>query len=250
MRIPLLAVLLTTFLSGCLFLGNSKAPIPKAFVPALDQSGDRILIIVLSGMFSDEESLKQHGLHTVIQKSWPDADVLLTAARLPYYSEGVLTQRLHDEIIKPARDERYDQVWLAGGSMGGLGALMYEREYPGQVTGIVLLAPRLGNGELIDEIHRSGGIGAWNPGPLPAEMNGDNYERQVWKMIKLRGKQRDFLHRVWLICGTEDRMLPGARLLAPQLLPSQYIERPGGHDWDFWVSATEQIFARIRAAQT
>ena len=29
-----------------------------------------------------------------------------------------------------------------------------------------------------------GGAQSWDPGPLPAEMDGDNYRRQVWTMVK------------------------------------------------------------------
>lgn len=232
-----------------MLMGNSNAPIPTELLPALQPADERILIVVLPGMFSDEASLKERGLHERIQKSWPDADVLLTAARLPYYTDGVLVQRLHRDILTPARENGYRQIWIAGGSMGGLGALMYEREHPGAVTGIVLLAPRLGDGALIEEIARAGGVQAWDAGPLPPEMNGGNYERQVWKMVQQRSGQPEFASRIWLICGDQDRMLPGSRLLAAQLPESHYVERPGDHNWRFWLSATEEMFGRVRLAQ-
>ena len=54
-------------------------------------------------------------------------------------------------MIAPARARGYAGVWLAGASMGGMGTLLYERSRPGELDGLVLLAPYLGDRGLLEE---------------------------------------------------------------------------------------------------
>jgi len=233
-------------LAGCFTIGNSKVPIGTLSLPALRPAAERTLVIVLPGFGNDAEDLKDQGVAQAIRESWPETDVLLTSATFAYYRDGKLVQRLHDEIVGPARSEGYARIWLAGASLGGMGVLLYEREYPGELTGLVLFAPFLGNGELLDEIRAAGGPRAWNPGPLPAEMNGDNYQRQVWKMVKGWTPRPELARRVWLACGTSDHLIEDVRLLAPVLPGSHYLELPGGHTWGLWISSAKEVFSRIR----
>ena len=60
----------------------------------------------------------------------PDADFVPTGIRLAYYMEGRLLQRLHEEIILPAHERGYTEIWLVGASMGATRALMYDSQYP------------------------------------------------------------------------------------------------------------------------
>ena len=56
----------------------------------------------------------------------------------------------------------YGEIWLVGVSMGGLGAFFHERAYPAQVTGLILLAPFVGDDrKLLAEIDAAGGAVAW-----------------------------------------------------------------------------------------
>lgn len=233
-------------LAGCFAIGNSKVPIATVPVAAPQPSAGRALVIVLPGFGTDAGEMKERGVAEAIQNSWPEADVLLTSATWAYYRDGRLVPRLHEEIVGPALRKGYRQVWLAGASMGGMGALLYEREYPGELTGIALFAPFLGGNELLDEIRAAGGPRKWDPGPLPAEMNGDNFERQVWKMVKGWADRPELARRVWLACGTSDRLLDGVRLLARELPEAHYLEMPGGHTWRLWLSAAKEVFSRIR----
>src|SRR5258708_37647429 len=128
--------------------------------------------------------MKDHGLAELSQEWWGEGDVLLPSEPFTYPRGGKLVPRQHEETVERAFHGGYARVWLAGASLGGMGALLYEREHPGELTGLALFAPFLGNRELLDEIRAAGGPRTWDPGPLPAEMNGDNYQRQVWKMVK------------------------------------------------------------------
>ena len=240
-----LALCLAAGLAGCFTIGDSKAPIGTVSVPAPRPAAERTLVIVLPGFGDDAQDMKGHGLAEVIQESWPEADVLLTSATFAYYRDGKLVPRLHDEIVGPSLRAGYVRVWLTGASLGGMGALLYEREHPGELAGLALFAPFLGNRELLDEIRAAGGPRTWDPGPLPAEMNGDNYQRQVWKMVKGWTPRPELARRVWLACGTSDHLIEDVRLLAPALPGSHYVELSGGHTWSLWISGAKEIFSRI-----
>lgn len=218
-------------------------------VAALRPSAERTLIIVLPGFGADAAEMRERGVAGAIQEAWPEADIVLTSATFAYYRDRRLVDRLQDDVVGPALKKGYRRIWLAGASLGGMGALLYEREYPGALAGIVLFAPFLGSNELLHEIHAAGGARRWDPGPLPAEVDGDNYQREVWKMVKGWGQRPELARRVWLFCGTNDRLIDGARLLAQDLPEANYLEQPGGHTWGTWVSGAKEMFTRIRQVQ-
>src|SRR2546427_5893390 len=152
-----LALCLAAGFAGCFTIGDSKAPIGTVSVPAPRPAAERTLVIVLPGFGDDAQDMKGHGLAEVIQESWPEADVLLTSATFAYYRDGKLVPRVHEEIVEPALHGAafhggYRRIWLAGASMGGMGALLYEREQPGGLTGLVLVAHLLGGEALSVEI--------------------------------------------------------------------------------------------------
>jgi len=241
-RIAALAAAVALGLPSCMFLGDSRDPIPYQRIAAVAPAPEHPLIVMLPGLEDDARVVHEHGVDRAIQRAWPTADLVITATTYPYYRDARLVKHLKREIIDPARRQGYREIWLAGGSMGGLGALMYEHEYPGDVAGLVLLSPYLGGTFLVHYIRDAGGVRKWRPGALPRRLTADDYKRQVWAMVKGWDAHPELAQRVWLICGKDDQMLPGARLLAEMLPPHHYIEREGRHDWDFWTPAAEQIF--------
>ncbi|MGB5081884.1 MAG: alpha/beta hydrolase-fold protein [Burkholderiales bacterium] len=248
-RIPSLAACLAGLaLAGCFAIGNSGVPIDTLSVAAPRPPAERTLVIVLPGIGSDAREMKDRGIADAIHASWPEADILLTSATLAYYRDGKLVPRLHREIVEPARKSGYARVWLAGASLGGMGALVYEREHPGEVTGIALFAPFLGNADLLEEIRSAGGPGNWEPVPLPAGMNGDHYQRQVWRMVKSWADRPRLARCIWLAVGTRDRFAEGARLIEPVLPGTHYLELPGGHTWNCGAARQEKSFRASAAS--
>lgn len=237
---PLLVLCAAIAVSGCALIGPARDVVPTIKVAGSDPG--KTLIVVLPGIGTDAEDLRDQGIPAAIQRGWPEADVLLVDATFQYYRTGVMVPRLRDAIEK-ARAEGYREMWLAGGSMGGLGVLLYEWHYPGEMAGIVLLSPFLGDD--VPEQVRAAGLDRWEPGPPPSKMNGDNFEQLVWTMIKDWRQQPELARRAWLVCGTEDRLFPDVQLLAPRIPPNQYLTSPGGHDWAYWVPAAESTFRRI-----
>lgn len=236
----LLPLLAAVALSACTILGPARDVVPTIKVPGSDPG--QALVVVLPGIATDEEDLRDEGVAAAIQRGWPEADVLLVGATFQYYRTGVMVPRLRDAIVK-ARAEGYREIWLAGGSMGGLGVLLYEWHYPGELTGLVLMSPFLGDD--VPEQVREVGLERWQPGPLAPKMDGDNFEQHVWSMIKGWRQRPELGRRAWLVCGTEDRLFEDVQLLAPEIAQGQYLPGPGGHDWAYWIPAAESTFRRI-----
>lgn len=235
-------------LAACSFtIGDSRRPIASQTFAAPAASAQRPLVIVLPGFGVGVQGMKDHRVAQTIQEVWPEAEVQLADATFAYYRDGNLITRLHEEIVGPAaRAGR--KIWLLGASLGGMGVLLYEHEHPGELTGIILFAPFLGDRPLLEEIRAAGGARGWNPGAQPAELTSENYQREVWRMIKTWTERPDAAPPVWLACGDEDRLLHGVRLLAAALPPERYFELQGGHSWNTWLNGGKTVFSQIRSA--
>lgn len=229
-------------LPGCFPKGDPSRPIPAVLVPAQQQA--QRLVVVLPGRGDDVAGLRRSGIAEAIQAAWPDADVILSGLALGYYLEGRAPQRLHDEIVAPARRRGYREFWLVGASLGGMGSLMYDRAHPGEADGIVLLAPYLGERPLLDEIAAAGGVAAWEPGPEPAAVTADNFQRELWRHLRTWSRDPSRAAGVWLAYGDRDRLRTAMPLLTPLLPASQVLVRPGGHAWTVWSPATGEILRR------
>lgn len=246
----LLSLLTAVAVAGCVTIGDAGKPIGSILVAAPQPSSERTLVVVLPGFGNAAEDMREQGIDKAVHRSWPQADVLLTSATFAYYKERNIVERLQADVIAPARAQGYRQIWLAGASIGGMGVLFYEHEYPGAVDGLVLMAPWAGDHELIDEIRAAGGVTQWQPGEIPVVVDGDNYQREMWRVVKRWSEDSQSRQRVWLICGDEDRLLQTSRLIAPALPESHYVEIPGAHDWKTFIQATERVIGEIRKPRT
>lgn len=242
-----LVLALALTLGACASMGDAGRPIGTIESPASDPKANPPIIVVLPGFGSDAQTLKDHEVDEAIHKSWPQADVLLTSATSPYYVHKVVVQHLEDDVLEPVRRQGYREIWLAGASIGGLGALLYERAHPEVVTGLILFAPWMGPEALLEEIRKAGGVALWDPGPVPEKLTGDNYQREVWRVVKGWSQTPASANRIWLVCGDKDRLLGAAQLMADVLPESHFLEVSGGHTWATWLASAEQVIADIHA---
>jgi len=239
----LLHPLLVLLLAACSTGGDITRPIPTLLVPAT-QSPHR-LVVMLPGRGDDLESLAGRGIAQIIHRQWPDADVILTGLTMPFYREGHAAKRLHGEILAPARTRRYDEIWLAGISLGGLGALMYDRAYPGEIDGILLISPYLGDKALYREIEDAGGLDRWRPGPVQA-FTPETYQRELWRYIQGWSADPRRAGSVWVAWGDRERFRDRIALLAAQLPPGHAFELAGHHNWALWQPAATTLLEHAR----
>lgn len=235
-------------LAACVNTGDRNMPIPTRTALAGASPGDT-LVIVLPGRWDNVEVMAGAGVVEAVQGAWPEADVLLTSATMAYYTDGRLAERLHEQVVAPARESGYRTVWMMGASMGGLGTLLYEQAYPGQLDGLVLLAPYLGRSRLLREIADAGGIQDWSPGPVPAERNRSNFDRELWRHLQTWLSDPAKGERTWLAYGADDRLRDAVPVFSPLIPEEQVMERPGGHAWTVWTPAAGEVLSSARQGQ-
>ena len=169
-------------------------------------------------------------------------------ATIGYYLDGSVAHRLQREIIELARTLGYREIWLVGVSMGGLGAFLHERTYPGEVNGFILLAPYVGDdAKLFAEIDAAGGPVSWASSQpvVTAQRNKAEYQRALWRFLGRLRIDPDSPLQIWVAYGDTDRLLPGIERLIG-LIPPRYVSRlKGGHSWEVWTKGFTRILAKI-----
>lgn len=236
------------------FLGGNRSkpdptkPIIAEWYFAQPDGRGRRLFIFLPGRRDRASDFVRHGFIAMTQSRIPSLDCVAVDATIGYYFDASVADRLQAEIIEPARRLGYREIWLVGVSMGGLGAFFHEREYPGEVNGLILLAPFLGNDlKLFAEIDTAGGAITWARGqPAPAARGHQGeFQRELWRFLgRMQSDQQPQL-QIWLAYGDADRLVPGIERLKA-LIPAEHVFKlKGGHTWEVWTAGFLEILAKI-----
>jgi pimeloyl-ACP methyl ester carboxylesterase len=223
-----LSVLVLIALSAC--LPSTRIPVETVAYPYRENARQECLVVFLPGRGAGVRDYDKEGFIDMARRAGVRADMISIDLHIGYYREGTAFLRLRQDVIMPARDNGYTCIWLAGISLGAYGALEYETLYPGEITGLVLLAPYLGEKEIVNEIKAAGGVKTWEPGKV-AETD---YQRKLWQWIKKYAPRNPDLPVIYLGYGTEDRFALEDGLLAEALDPRRVVTRPGIHAWTTW----------------
>jgi len=213
------------------------APAPASGAPA---PGARRMVVFLPGRGDRAVTFDGEGFISAAKAAGLDADLVAADAGLGYYMRRTIVERLWSDVLAPAVAAGYSEIWLVGISMGGLGAITVAREHPGAVAGIVLLAPYLGEREVLDEVAAAGGLARWMPPAAPAP---DDF-RSVWKWLRGYVALPAGPPALWLGYGDVDRYRSAHALLAAALPRDRVLTTRGGHDWDAWRALWKELLAR------
>jgi pimeloyl-ACP methyl ester carboxylesterase len=187
------------------------------------------LVLMLPGAHMRAADFAAHGFGDALgARGWP-IDALGVDADLGVYLDRTIAQRLHRQIVTPARARGYVRIWVLGISLGGLGALSYAQAYPQDVQGVILLAPFLGTTGLIAEVTRAGSLAQWSPGDIASDPERAFLawlQRSTWNVAGRPALQLGY--------GRADRFAPASVLLSAKLAASQIALDEGGHDWATW----------------
>ena len=195
------------------------------------------LLVFLPGLRDRASVFAGEGFVSAVERSGIKADIIGVEAHIGYYLKKEFPTRLKEDVVVPARQHGYRNIWLVGISLGGFGAIWYDVENPGDVTGIVVLAPYLGEPEVVAEIASAGGLMAWNP---PAEAELDDQHR-IWRGVKIYERPEKNLGRIYLGYGLADKFALPDSLLARVIPGNQVFTIAGGHDWSTWRSLWDSI---------
>jgi pimeloyl-ACP methyl ester carboxylesterase len=188
-----------------------------------------VLLVLLPGAHMTPAEMQAEGMVEALRRRQLAVDVVIAGAGIEYVYDGSILDRLRDDVIAPYRARGYKRLWLAGISLGGYVAMGYALRHPGQVEGILALAPYLGRRTLVQEVADAGGARRWRDGARPRD--GDDVDHALWQWLAERPADAPELH---LGFGSDDRFAQGHALMAELLPPAQVRSVPGGHDWAPW----------------
>jgi pimeloyl-ACP methyl ester carboxylesterase len=235
-----------------IFLANLAMLLPSCTPPTTVPIGtvdfrqpgvkrQQTLLVFLPGIRDKAFVFVDEGFVAALRENGIKADAIGVEAHLGYYLNKQLLLRLKNDVISPARELGYRQIWLVGISLGGLGALWYDIENPGDVAGIVVLSPYLGEPEVVGEVMRAGGLRAWRPG-----LNGaPDDQHKIWQGLKAYELREKNVQRVYLGYGESDKFATADGLLAAVLPPGQVFTTEGGHYWLTWKTLWQRVLERL-----
>jgi pimeloyl-ACP methyl ester carboxylesterase len=234
-------------LGGHLSNPDPTKPLAVEWHLAKQDAHGRRLFVFLPGRRDRASDFGQRGFIRLAQGRIPGLDCIAVEATIGYYLDRSIADRLEREIIAPARAMGYREIWLVGISMGGLGAFFHERAYPGQVDGLILLAPFVGDDlKLFAEIDAAGGAVAW-AGLQSAAARPDKaeFQKELWRFLGRLGTDQGVQLEIWIAYGDNDRLLPGIERLRSVIPPERIFRLPGGHTWGVWTPGFTEILSKI-----
>lgn len=235
------ALLLALALAGC---ATRPTTVPLRTIAEASTCPVRpdTLLVLLPGSYSLPEEFQREGFGRVVREAGLAADVLLVDAHTGYYQDRSIIDRLEADVVRPARERGYRRVWMAGISLGAVGAMLYADEHPQGLDGVVLIAPFLGPrlGTVLD-IENAGSLARWQaPGRVPDE----ELDRRLWRWLKDQTESKAPLE-IFQGYGADDRFVYTNRLFSRSLPASRVFTAPGGHDWPAWNDVWRRIVVEL-----
>lgn len=226
-------ILAVQLLTGC--VAAPTVPLSSLSYRSDDNTRQRNLLVLLRGYGADNHIFAEQGIIDEIRKRRLPFDIIAPDTHYGYYQSQTIATRLKQDIIDPARRQGYERIWLSGFSMGGLGCLLYLREYPHDIDGVLLTSPFLGWSSIHREIRRAGTVAAWsNTSDDPKD-----WERMLWSWIKHYDPST--ATPVWLGYGNNDTLTADGPPLLATVLPSERVfSVPGNHS----IATLKTIFLR------
>jgi pimeloyl-ACP methyl ester carboxylesterase len=220
--------------SGC-FLSSPTPPL--RVVAHAGAAPSECLFVFLPGFGDQADTFENRGLVQTAREL--GCDSLATGAHFGFYREVTIVERLKADVIGPAQERGYDSIWMVGVSMGGFGALSYAEWYPDDVAGIVLLAPFLGDADVLESIAADG----LSTEPVAREGRDEESEtRAIWAWIANQLEHDGT--PIFLGYGAEDGGAEHDAILGRHLPPNRLLTFDGGHDWDTWAALFRALAPR------
>lgn len=214
------AALVALLLCGCHYLRPAELPLGGEYYHY--REANTRLVVLLHGLGGNARNFVQYGTVEQLRACRPDANIYLANSHFGYYRERIIGERLRLDVIEPARAAGIDEVWLMGVSLGGFGGIVYSQLYPGEIEGIVLMAPYLGDWRDLE---------AYLANPEGYRESGDAEFADIWQWLESTPHSQP---RLVLAFGEDDDFNRQHRWLASLMDPRQVVSGPGNHRWPVW----------------
>jgi pimeloyl-ACP methyl ester carboxylesterase len=201
------------------------------------QEANTTLVVLLHGLGGGAANFVTYGTVAEILDCRPDANLYGANSHFGYYRERVLIERLHADIIQPARAAGIDRIWFLSVSLGGMGSLIYQSEHPEDIEGMILMAPFLGDWDELE---------AYIEDPLNDNASSEAAFVKVWRNLD---SQQSLQAMLTLAYGEDDSMNRQHQWLASLLAENRVIAASGEHDWAVWQKLWPQALQRSGLCQ-
>ena len=191
----------------------------------------RCLLVLLPGFSDSDTDFDHHGFIADLHARNLSVDTISANATIGYYAQRSILDRLEADVLAPIRPKHYEQVWFMGISMGGMGTLLVAEQHEKELAGLILMAPYLGDDDVIDEISHAGGLAKWTP---PTVVGNEDDQREVWRWLKHATTNPTTSPSIYLASGDQDPHAPAHRVLAAAMQAGHLFRTRGNHDWGPW----------------
>jgi pimeloyl-ACP methyl ester carboxylesterase len=194
------------------------------------------LIVLLPGIQDTHDEFAAFGFAQAVHDRGIKADVLAVDAHIGYYMRQTVLDRLKTDIVDQAKASGYRRIWLAGTSLGGLGALLYASRYGEEIEGVFAMAPYLGDKAFLKKLKDPTANGLLSPQIAGESLRprAVDFQIHLWRWLsRYFDEQRPSPH-LYLGYGKRDKFAYGHDFLAEKLPKDNVIVIPGGHDWKTW----------------
>ncbi|HSN87180.1 MAG TPA: alpha/beta hydrolase [Thermoanaerobaculia bacterium] len=195
-------------------------------------------MVFLPGRGDTPEHFVRNGFPEDLRRAGSRCATLGVDSHLGYFFDKTIVERLRKDVIAPARAQGFEEIWLVGISLGGLGSLLYTKEHPGEIAGTVAIAPYLGDREefpdlwtWLDGYHPDAGrtplFLAYGKRDRFAEVNGQLADRLPEdRVFRVRGRHTWATWRRAWDAFLASELVPG-RTTTPQAPAPTYSGRTG-----------------------
>jgi pimeloyl-ACP methyl ester carboxylesterase len=209
--------------------------------PCADETVDPALLVLLPGAYMKAQDFVTHDFFGAVRRRFCPVDIVAVETGMDTYLDNDIVEHIHDEIIAPAVAAGTRTIWLAGISLGALGALLSARRHAGAIAGLLLLSPFIGSRGLVAQVERAGGLRRWEP----AADEAPTIEQDLLRWLQSYDPARPDCPPIHLAYGRDDRYAAAHRLIADLLPSGRVIVGEGGHDWPTW----EALWGRMLDAK-
>lgn len=199
------------------------------------------LLVLLPGAYMRAQHFLDAGFDVAVAERGLAVDLALPDIDIARFANTQGAATLRREMLAPAREAGYRQLWLGGISLGGFVTLALAADDGDEINGLCLIAPYPGGAITLAAIDAAGGPAGWEPS---GEQLADA-EFRIWHWLRTPRERP----RICFGYGRQDRFAPRMARLAAARPGLDPVLVDGGHEWPVWRAIWDRFLDSGRIAQ-